>query len=1254
MSPWRIPLVLVLSLLSQVFSGCGSSPTVDEPSPFTVSGQSLAGTTCVTLQRGSAGTVADTHISSQQPAHTAGSEPVAHVGDAGRYTRQALLHFDTSSIPPHATLTSATLSLWRQGSSHPSPLTAHAITSPWQEQSVSWQDFSSSFAPQVAATFQASRTPGALSTSLRELVSIWVRNPTLNHGLLLQQSEGHSLLATSESPNTSHRPALQVCFFLPDSSPATSSAPSLLLRVLDDSGQPLSGAAVSSSSSQLPTDGAGYAVLDNLPSGFFSARVEAVGFAPAVVSLHLPPGARASHEVRLLPLGQPQPFAVSAGATLEHGTLRVSIPPHAVVDSDGRPVSGTVQATLVPLDPTTVPTSSLPGPLEGLVSEGASEPVPLESFGMAEVSLWQDGRPLQLAPGAKATLELLLPSSASSRLSPGDAIPAWWLDTARGLWVREGTGTVQHSSLHPGRLSWVVEVSHFTWWNCDAPLSDRSCVDVLVRYPSGLPAPGAQVGATGISYTGSSRTVYTGADGRACVEIKRGATARVFAGLSGETLGEATVTGSAEPTACGGGACTPVSLTITPPVCIPGSTQTCTYSGPASTKDVGLCRAAHRYCNTAGTAWGACEGEVLSASETCSNTFDEDCDGATNEGCRCGSSCYSGPPGTSGVGVCRAGTIYCKFGVDPYCAGQTLPSTETCTTSVEDDDCDGSLTCTNPLTQAWRYGNVSCQYSPQLLMSSDGNLIVSGLFLGTLEFGGGVVLTGSTSGYAAFLAKFDASTGGALWATMLASTQWAQVHHIQKDASGNLIVLGQFQGNLTVGGTTLSNPEGTDGFVVKLDEASGAVLWLSHLNSNGSTYIYTPVVDPSGNFIVSGEFYDNLTVGGTTLSNPRGTDGFVVKLDGATGGLLWLSHLDSADVSHASTPVVDASGNLIVSGRFEGNLTVGGITLSSPTGYDGFVVKLDGGSGARLWLVHLDSTRSTYSAPLVVEASGNLIVSDNFDGNFTVGGTTLSNSGGTDGVVVKLDGASGAVLWLVHFDSRYTYVSRPVVDASGNLIVLGQFQGNLTVGGTTLSNPEGIDGFVVKLDGASGAVLWLAHLDSTNLSYVSTPVVDVSGNLIVSSQFQGNLTVGGTTLFNPGGTDGFVVKLDGTSGARLWLAHLDGTNYTYASTPVMNASGNLIVSGYFDGNLRVGGVILSNSGSRDGFVANLQASSGAISWVRHFESTSGVSLSPTLVVNPENIFIAGSFDGILNTGGAAPLTSAGCYDMFLSRIASTP
>jgi len=81
--------------------------------------------------------------------------------------------------------------------------------------------------------------------------------------------------------------------------------------------------------------------------------------------------------------------------------------------------------------------------------------------------------------------------------------------------------------------------------------------------------------------------------------------------------------------------------------------------------------------------------------EMCNN-YDEDCDTNIDESLV--KTCYSGPEGTAGTGVCRQGSQACMEGqwygettsgslVLDFCAGEVLPSREVCDGS--DNDCDG-------------------------------------------------------------------------------------------------------------------------------------------------------------------------------------------------------------------------------------------------------------------------------------------------------------------------------------------------------------------------------------------------------------------------------------------------------------------------------------------------------------------------------------------------------------------------------------
>ena len=65
------------------------------------------------------------------------------------------------------------------------------------------------------------------------------------------------------------------------------------------------------------------------------------------------------------------------------------------------------------------------------------------------------------------------------------------------------------------------------------------------------------------------------------------------------------------------------------PACTPGDFMNC-YSGPSGTLGVGICRAGTRTCGPSGT-WGTCVGVVLPQKEI-PNGIDDDCDGVIDNG----------------------------------------------------------------------------------------------------------------------------------------------------------------------------------------------------------------------------------------------------------------------------------------------------------------------------------------------------------------------------------------------------------------------------------------------------------------------------------------------------------------------------------------------------------------------------------------------------------------------------------------------
>ncbi|MCB9530027.1 MAG: hypothetical protein H6701_16855, partial [Myxococcales bacterium] len=137
------------------------------------------------------------------------------------------------------------------------------------------------------------------------------------------------------------------------------------------------------------------------------------------------------------------------------------------------------------------------------------------------------------------------------------------------------------------------------------------------------------------------------------------------------------------------------------------------YEGPAGTEDVGACAAGVRTCVDG--MFGACEGSVTPTSESC-DEVDNDCDGEVdNVGdgeCVCVpgavEDCYSGPDGTAGVGVCRAGRRTCNAEGTAFsaCEGERVPGVELC--DGADNDCNGELDDVAGLGEACGEGQGAC------------------------------------------------------------------------------------------------------------------------------------------------------------------------------------------------------------------------------------------------------------------------------------------------------------------------------------------------------------------------------------------------------------------------------------------------------------------------------------------------------------------------------------------------------------------
>jgi hypothetical protein len=331
---------------------------------------------------------------------------------------------------------------------------------------------------------------------------------------------------------------------------------------------------------------------------------------------------------------------------------------------------------------------------------------------------------------------------------------------------------------------------------------------------------------------------------------------------------------------------------------------------------------------------------------------------------------------------------------------------------------------------------------------------------------------------------------------------------------------------------------------------------------------------------------------------------FVAKLD-ASGDYEWATQAGGTGNDYARGVSVLADGSSIVTGDFYGTATFGSTTFTSAGNSDVFVAKLDA-SGDYEWAERAGGTGNDNARGVSVLADGSSIVTGYFQGTATFGSTTFTSAGSNDVFVAKLD-ASGDYEWATQAGGTGSEEARGVsVLADGSSIVTGYFKDTATFGSTTFTSAGNYDVFVAKLD-ASGDYEWATQAGGTGNDNARGVSVLADGSSIVTGYFQGTATFGSTTFTSAGSNDVFVAKLD-ASGDYEWATQAGGTGNDVGFASVL-ADGSSIVTGYFEGTATFGSTTFTSAGSRDVFVAKLDANGSFDSVV--------ISDDPDLTINTQ-------------------------------------
>jgi len=427
--------------------------------------------------------------------------------------------------------------------------------------------------------------------------------------------------------------------------------------------------------------------------------------------------------------------------------------------------------------------------------------------------------------------------------------------------------------------------------------------------------------------------------------------------------------------------------------------------------------------------------------------------------------------------------------------------------------------------------------------------------------------------------------------------------------------------------------------------------WTRRIGAAAADNANDVAVDANGNTIVAGAFRNTVDVGGKTLTSAGGADWFLAKYS-PTGSLLWARGMGGTSDDAPASVAVAPNGDVVVTGRFGGNVSFGGQTLQSSGTSDIVLAKYAAGDGAHVWSKRFGGTLDDNGNAVSVDATGAVLLTGYFRGtaDFGAGPISVPFESDLDVFVAKFD-AGGVPVWSKHFtntgnDHGYGIAT----DAAGNVAVVGTFSNTIDFGGGELNSPNAqLDVFIVKLS-ASGAHLWSQKIGAPGTSEATSGVaVDAAGNVIITGNVTADVDFGGGVLAALGSADVYVAKYAAANGNHLWSRRFGGTGNDYGAAVAVDGAGNVAVAGSFERDALFGGLPLLTIGLDDAYVVELNPS-GGVQRVRQLGGTNS-DVGQTLAYTPSGTLVtAGYFYGS-GTFGGVPLGSLGAADAFIASLA---
>ena len=427
-------------------------------------------------------------------------------------------------------------------------------------------------------------------------------------------------------------------------------------------------------------------------------------------------------------------------------------------------------------------------------------------------------------------------------------------------------------------------------------------------------------------------------------------------------------------------------------------------------------------------------------------------------------------------------------------------------------------------------------------------------------------------------------------------------------------------------------------------------------DSSGDDRSNAIAVHSNGDVYVTGAFESTVTFGDTTLTSSGNDDIFVAKMNN-TGYWLWALSAGGLGVDIGNAIDLDQSGNVFLTGKFQGTAQFGTDSISSAQNNDDdlFVAKISA-AGVWQWVTGAASHPSgtdDCGKDIVVDSAGDAYVTGNFRQDIDFDSTTLTWAGLDDIFVAKIN-TWGNWQWATMAGSTQgnDHANSIAIGPNGDLYITGNYQFTANFGNISLTTSNGIEAFVAKMS-SHGDWVWSESMGGMGTDEGHSVVVDSQGAVFVSGIFYSEISIGNMTFTGGGNSNSFIAKAHdlGSSVVWDWAKSISSSSANYAGELVLDSNEDLILTGGFLGTTIFGNKTMTSSGNKDVFVTKI-LSNGDLSWAQKAGSGSedmGVAIG---VDSLGNLYVSGYFFGSTISFGNYDLASSGGFDGFVAKMST--